>query len=92
VKLTLLVEAELEGAEAAIWYDDQREGLGDDFLKELRRALDEIGRAPQASALLESYLGRYEIRRYQLKRFPYLVIYSSEATECIVVCAFGKRA
>ena len=42
--ITVLPDAELESAEAVIWYDNQRLGLGDDFLVELGRSLDRIER------------------------------------------------
>jgi hypothetical protein len=45
--LICLAVAELEAAEAAIWYDDQRPGLGDDFLAELRQAFDRIRDSPR---------------------------------------------
>lgn len=72
MRLTVLPEAELEASEAAIWYEVQREGLGGEFLTELRGALTRIPQAPQSAAVLESYSGPYEVRRYRLNRFPYL--------------------
>jgi len=42
VTFGILPVAELEAAEAAIWYDDQRAGLGDEFMEELERALDRV--------------------------------------------------
>jgi len=56
VRFVVLPETELEAAEAAIWYDDQRPGLGDDFLDELGRALDHIRRDPTESPRLESFI------------------------------------
>ena len=91
MRLTLTTEAELEASEAAIWYEDRREGLGGDFLTELRGALDRIRQAPQTAALLESYAGPYEIRRYRLKRFPYLVIYSCWPADVIVLAVSHVR-
>ena len=37
MNFTILPEAELEAAEAVIWYDEQRLGLGDDFLSNFSR-------------------------------------------------------
>lgn len=89
--LTVLPEAELETTEAAIWYEDRRARLGDDFLAELRCAFDFIQREPQGSALLESYTGAFEIRRHRLKHFPYLVIYACLPSDCIVVAVTHVR-
>lgn len=44
--MIVLAAAELEAAEAALWYDDQREGLGDEFLGELKAAFEKIRKAP----------------------------------------------
>ena len=49
----MLTEAEFETSDAAIWYEDQREGLGGDFLTELRAALNQIRQAPQSASLLD---------------------------------------
>lgn len=54
MKLTMIIEAELEASDAAIWYENQREGLGGDFLTELRAVLDQVRQAPQSASLLES--------------------------------------
>lgn len=91
MRISLLPEAELEATEAAIRYEDLREGLGGDFLTELRGALARIRGNPQSAALLESYTGPYEIRRHRLKRFPYLVIYSCWPADCIVLAVSHER-
>jgi toxin ParE1/3/4 len=91
VNVIVLPEAELEASEAAVWYEDQAEGLGGDFLTEVRIAFKRIGQAPQAAAVLESYSGPFEVRRYRLKRFPYLVIYSCRPAEAIVVAVSHVR-
>lgn len=75
MNLSVLPEAELEAAEAVIWYDDQRFGLGDEFLAELQQAYDRIRKGPGELSRLESYSGPHDVRRCLLKRFPYLVIF-----------------
>lgn len=87
----VLPEAELEAAEAAIWYDDQRLGLGDEFLVELQQAFDRIRGEPAELSRLESYVGPHEIRRCLLKRFPYLVIFACRPEEVIVVAISHAR-
>lgn len=71
------VVADLRDAER--WYDECRSGLGIDFLKECRDALDRITRRPEQRAANE--LG---IRSYQLRRFPYLIHYRIERQSIIV--------
>lgn len=91
MNFVMLLEAELEAAEAAIWYDDQRAGLGDDFLTELERALDRVRRRPAEFSRLESYRGPHEVRRCLLKRFPYLLIFVSRLEEVVVVAVSHAR-
>ena len=88
---TVLPEAELEAAEAVLWYDEQRRGLGDEFLIELTQALDRIRREPRALPRLKTYVGRHEIRCCLLKRFPYLVIFVYRPTEVLVVAVSHAR-
>ena len=83
---SILPTAELEAADAAIWYDDRRQGLGDEFLAEFRRALDRISSAPEGFSRLEGYAGEHDVRRCLLQRFPYLVVFMCRP-EVIVVAA-----
>ena len=85
MKFTILHEAELEAAEAAAWYDDQRSGLGDEFLDELAEAFAEISGTPQECSRLETYSGTHEVRRYVLDRFPYLVVFVCRSEETLIV-------
>lgn len=91
MNFTILPEAELEAAEAVIWYDDQRRGLGDDFLIELSRALAHINRQPAELPCLESYAGPHDIRRCLLKRFPYVVIFAFRPEDVAVVAISHAR-
>lgn len=91
MKFAVLSAAELEAAEAAIWYDDQRAGLGDDFLTELRHALDRVRDRPAELSRLELYHGRHDVRRCLLKRFPYLVIFVCRPDEVVVVAISHAR-
>ena len=91
MKLTILHDAELESAEAAAWYDDQRSGLGDEFLTELAEAFSRIRHDRQVFARLETYTGAYAVRRCVLRRFPYLVVFTCLAEETLVVAVAHAR-
>ncbi|MGE3639620.1 MAG: type II toxin-antitoxin system RelE/ParE family toxin [Pirellulales bacterium] len=91
MKLTILTAAKLEAAEAAAWYDDRRRGLGDEFLAEVADAFDHIRHDPQMSTRLEAYSGTHNVRRYVLKRFPYLIVYACLAEETLVVAIAHVR-
>jgi plasmid stabilization system protein ParE len=76
VKVVLLVEAEAELDVAAAWYDDQREGLGDELLLAVREALFVIGEAPESWPRWPEAPPRSPpIRRFVLPRFPYSIAY-----------------
>ena len=69
VRLHSLARTEIR--EAIEYYNDARDGLGDEFADEVEAALVRIGRQPKASS---PYSGGY--RRYFLgKRFTYSIFY-----------------
>jgi hypothetical protein len=46
VRVELHPEARAELRAAAIWYDEQRPGLGDEFIAEISSMLDKVGELP----------------------------------------------
>lgn len=92
MKIRALPEADAEALDAALWYEDERTGLGDDFLAARERAIERIEGTPQGLPRLEYYDGRHEIRRVLMRRFPYAVIFQVRADELLVVAiAHVKR-
>jgi hypothetical protein len=61
--LRLLPEADGEAISAALWYEDQRSGLGDEFLIELESGFAAVEANPESLPLLEGYSGSFSIRR-----------------------------
>ena len=55
----------------SIWYNQQKEGLADDFLKALDEILKKVERNPTAFTF-----ARRLVRRCKVKKFPYNVYYS----------------
>ena len=78
-------EAELE--EAAEWYDEYREGLGREFIADVRGRLETILEAP------ERWAPRNGTRRVLLGRFPYAIVYREvgEDVEIVAVAHFSRR-
>ena len=68
--LFLRPEAEQDLATARDWYDQQRAGLGDEFLDAIALALRVLARDP---GLPRFYYGQF--RRVLLRRFPYRIFY-----------------
>ena len=63
-------EAKLEIRNSAIWYDDKADGLGLEFLLELRNAESLIRKNPELWPNYEA-----GTRRCVMQRFPFAVIY-----------------
>ena len=65
------------------WYEEQREGLGDEFRACVDAAMAEIARAPLAWPCV-----RGDARRRVVRRFPYAVIYLVEPSHIEVLAVF----
>jgi plasmid stabilization system protein ParE len=68
--LRIRAEATAELNEAWNWYEERREGLGDELLGCVEGALAAIQRSPRAYRRVE---GR--IRQAVVRRFPYVVLF-----------------
>ena len=66
--------------DAIVFYNREREGLGDDFLLEVKHVLNSIAVFPEAWHLVSR-----RTRRCQLRRFPYGVIYQVRKDELLIV-------
>jgi plasmid stabilization system protein ParE len=74
--------------QASDWYNERTHGLGAEFLRECRSALDRILQQPQHAAADEET----GIRTLRLHRFPYVIHYRIEgATIVIFAIMFGGR-
>ena len=70
VPLLLRPEAQAEFADAAIWYESQRAGLGHEFVSEVEEVFDKIANQPDRYAIVHE-----DIREAQVLRFPYGIYY-----------------
>ena len=80
MSLRVLEIAQLELDEAISYYNAQKPGLGDAFLLEAVAAIERIRKFPDAWHPLGPSL-----RRCRLRRFPYGLIYASNANEILIV-------
>ena len=69
-KLIFKPLAEIDIAEAAIWYNFQREGLGEEFLLALEAKFNEIQRNPHQFSIIYK-----NVRRSFPNRFPYGIFF-----------------
>ena len=74
-RVRLAPEAADELAEAVLWYQARREGLGQELLDELEATLPTIGRRPRSFPRLRDFDDRFEIRRALLDRFPFAIVF-----------------
>ena len=85
-ELILWPEAEEDIAEAQQWYEDRREGLGDDFEACLDEAFEKLLRYPTVFGIVYSGL-----RRFQVRRFPYGIYFDVIDETVVVVAVFHGR-
>jgi toxin ParE1/3/4 len=62
--------AELDVAEAQLWYESQRSGLGGEFYSEVSQLIDRLAETPFIYQIVHR-----DIRRAVVHRFPYLIWY-----------------
>ena len=80
-----LSPAEEEMTEAALFYESRLNGLGNDFLDDVQRAIDRLSEYPHSGEPIDSSL-----RRTLLHRFPFSLIYAVEQ-ECLVIVAVAHH-
>jgi len=71
--------AEADLQEAREWYETQRPGLGDEFLLEVRHAVELLAEHPERRPLY--YRG---FRRLLTRRFPFKLFYRLESDRVVV--------
>jgi plasmid stabilization system protein ParE len=79
-KVRFLTLAQQEVDDTVAWYNEQVDGLGQEFLDELDRAIRRVAAYPMSCPEIDSGL-----RRCLLARFPYGVVYSLEGDTIVVV-------
>lgn len=78
----LLPEAFEEEYEAYVWYKNQRENLGEEFLIELKKGVDKISANPNFYGFID---GKKVLRDYRIERFPYMIVYRIVASSVEIV-------
>lgn len=88
-----IAEAEAELNAAAQWYEERKEGLGEEFLSEVVDAFVAIEKNPLRFPPPPNLRSPRTIRRRLLPRFPYSIIYEVNETEIriLAVAHAGQR-
>ena len=86
MRVELHPDARVELRAAALWYDEQRIGLGDELIDELSLALTRIAAMP-ASFPVWPGISRatVSIRRALISRFPYGVAFEVHSEHILVL-------
>lgn len=80
MKVRLLAPAQRELVDAIRYYEKERVGLGNEFRQEAWLAVERIRGLPHGWSPLGG-----NIRRCQLRRFPYGVIYEPLESEIVII-------
>jgi toxin ParE1/3/4 len=93
VRVELHPDSRAELRAAAIWYDERRPGLGDEFIAEVSSTLGRIGESPASFPLWPGTSGApLSIRRAVINRFPYGIAFEVHSTHTLVLAiAHAKR-
>jgi hypothetical protein len=93
VTLILLDEAIAEAKRDSEWYDDKRQGLGDEFLEDLERTLARLVASPLSFPRYEARRIRAEVRRILCERFSHAVIFqlAHDAIYVLSICHTSRR-
>lgn len=86
-KIYLRPEAETDVEAAAVWYEKQREGLGQDFLDDILSSLETISENPNLYPVIHRHTHRAVVHR-----FPFGIYCRVEKSSVVVVAVMhGSR-
>jgi plasmid stabilization system protein ParE len=86
LRALLRPEARVDLEQAAYWYEDQRQGLGDRFTFEVLGLLQQIGGSP---LLFPEVFP--PVRRGLLQRFPYAIYFVIEEPAVVILAIVHQR-
>jgi plasmid stabilization system protein ParE len=90
--LSFHIDASIEIQESAVWYDQQRPGLGEEFLATLEVQIEDLLHDPSRGSRLPGAPRSSPVRRILLRRFPYGVLFVVKESEIRVIAVMhGKR-
>jgi toxin ParE1/3/4 len=71
-KIVITTYAELDTFDAYEWYEQERPGLGEEFLFELENTYEKIANHPTYNTYIDD---KKELRDLHIYRFPFVVVY-----------------
>lgn len=79
--LVIKEEARLDMLEAYLYYEQQQVGLGERFLSEVKKRLDDITNHPEYYSFIDN---RKILRDIAVDKFPYVVIFDIHESQITV--------
>lgn len=86
LKVVFRRAARAEFDAAALWYEEQRPGLGTQFVSEVDRAIELAAGQPERFPIKHN-----GIRCVHIRRFPYTVYFRPEVNRIVVLAVFQAR-
>lgn len=74
--------AKIEIADAYDWYEEQKEGLGESFIKGFQKAIDNIQKAPNGFTEVRHH------RQFPMKHFPFVILYEIDKETMYIDAVF----
>lgn len=78
--------AKNEFEDAAVWYEEKRVGLGEEFIIEIDQAIARAASAPQRYPIVFG-----DVRRTVARRFPFSIYFRVRTDDLIVLAVFHGR-
>ena len=93
MRVDLHPEARAEFRSGALWYEERRDGLGDEFIVAVTTILQHIGAAPESFPMWPGTRQTEPvIRKAVVERFPYLIAFEQHEGFAVVLgIAHQKR-
>jgi len=91
LKVRILRQASEEAEAAAVWYEQERLGLGAEFAEAIEAAIDVIEDNFLPLSPMPGISGRHGAKRLILRRFPYDIVVVDRGDERVVV-AFAHHS
>lgn len=82
-KIVFRSTADAEFTESAEWYEDQRQGLGLQFIAHVQKALDDIEEDP-----LRYPIAVRDIREGIVSKFPFAIYYRVKPEHIVILAVF----
>lgn len=86
MRLVYHPSAEDDLAQAFVYYEEQLEGLGEEYLHAIEVALDRLLSFPESGAPIQE-----DLRQKVIKRFPYSLLYKVEGNVLTLIAVAHHR-